>query len=533
MLLTSALALLAGVGWIYLAPAAIGGSTSYVVTSGRSMQPLFHTGDLAVVRPAASYRVGEVVAYRSSLLHVVVLHRITAIHNGRYTFKGDHNSFVDPTHPSRAALVGRLWLRVPRGGVLLHWLHTPLIGALLAGGAGLLLMAGTGKRRRSRRRRRSERDRGPAFPGARPVTAGHSAAGPTNLRTVLIVCAVGAVAFALVGLVALLHPLRAPATRNVPYTQQVSFGYSAVARPGPVYPTGVVSTGDPIFLQLVRRVRVRVRYRLTSTPAAAIAGTEATALRITGPTGWSRTIPLTAPRPFTGTRAGAAVTLDLPSLQRLLAQVQRQTGVSAGSAYGLAVVADVHVRGRLAGTPIHQSFKPALSFQLEPLQLQPGSGSAGASPGQSSFSPRRRGTVPTATTAPAVLGVAGVSVSIATARWLALAGLLAALGAGLLVAVALRRSRGLHEAARIQADYGHLMVPIAAGADLGWPPVEVASIDALVRLAARSEQLILHNHGETADSYLVNDNGTVYRYQVKLPKVAWGEWTQAPVKLAA
>ncbi|MGH3266801.1 MAG: signal peptidase I, partial [Trebonia sp.] len=469
MLLTSALVLLAGAAWFYLAPTAIGGSTSYVVTSGRSMQPLFHTGDLALVRPAGSYRVGEVVAYRSSVLHVVVLHRITAIHNDRYTFKGDNNNFTDPTHPARAALVGRLWLRVPRGGSILNLLHRPLIGALLAGGAGLLLMAGTGKRRRSRRGRRSEHPDGPVRPGARPVTAGHSPSGPTNLRTLLIACAVGAAAFTLLGLIALLHPLRAPATRNVPYTQQVRFGYRADARRGPVYPSGVVSTGDPIFLQLVHRVQIHFRYRLKSAAPATITGSEATALRITGPTGWSRTIPLSSPHPFTGTRAGAAVTLDLPSLQRLLAQVQRQTGVSAGSAYALAVVAEVHVRGRLAGTPIHESFKPALSFQLQPLQLQPGSGSAGTSPGQSSFLPHQRGTVPMATTTAAALGVAGVSITVGTVRWLALAGLLASLGAALLVAVPLRRSRGFDEAARVQAEYGQLIVPIAAGADLGWP----------------------------------------------------------------
>ncbi|MGH2855846.1 MAG: signal peptidase I, partial [Solirubrobacteraceae bacterium] len=125
--------------WFYLAPTAIGGSTTYVVTSGISMEPSFHTGDLAIVRPASQYRVGDIVAYHSTLLHVITLHRIVAIHNGRYTFKGDNNNFTDPTHPSRAALVGRLWLRVPHGGMLLHWLHTPLIGALLAGGAGLLL----------------------------------------------------------------------------------------------------------------------------------------------------------------------------------------------------------------------------------------------------------------------------------------------------------------------------------------------------------------------------------------------------------
>src|SRR6476646_2173030 len=106
-LLSATLVVLAVAAWLLLAPTQIGGETSYVTTSGTSMQPRFHSGDLALVRPADHYRVGEIVAYRSKLLHVVVLHRIIAIKGNRYVFKGDSNNFVDPTRPRRAELVGR------------------------------------------------------------------------------------------------------------------------------------------------------------------------------------------------------------------------------------------------------------------------------------------------------------------------------------------------------------------------------------------------------------------------------------------
>src|SRR5438445_716851 len=82
---TASISLLAAAAWLFFAPTRIGGSTTYVVTSGVSMQPRFHTGDLALVRPADHYRVGMIVAYRGSLLKVVVLHRIVAIHDGHYT----------------------------------------------------------------------------------------------------------------------------------------------------------------------------------------------------------------------------------------------------------------------------------------------------------------------------------------------------------------------------------------------------------------------------------------------------------------
>src|SRR5690349_18564899 len=86
---------LAGI-WVLLAPPALGGRTSYVVTSGVSMQPLFHTGDLALVRTQSSYAVGEIVAYRSPTLGEVVLHRIHTGDAQGFRTKGDNNSWLDP-----------------------------------------------------------------------------------------------------------------------------------------------------------------------------------------------------------------------------------------------------------------------------------------------------------------------------------------------------------------------------------------------------------------------------------------------------
>ncbi len=92
-----------------------------------------------------------------------------------------------------------------------------------------------------------------------------------------------------------------------------------------------------------------------------------------------------------------------------------------------------------------------------------------------------------------------------------------------------KRGEAFEESVKIQAQYGHLIVPIVAGEDLGWPPVDVPNIKALVRLAESGQRLILHNRSGDTDTYMVNDEGTVYRYQVKSSKVVWGEWTDAPV----
>ena len=50
------------------------GEAALVTTHGISMEPTFHTGDLAVLAPSARYHVGEVVGYHSPLLHLSLIH---------------------------------------------------------------------------------------------------------------------------------------------------------------------------------------------------------------------------------------------------------------------------------------------------------------------------------------------------------------------------------------------------------------------------------------------------------------------------
>jgi signal peptidase I len=116
------------------------------------MEPRFHTGDLAILRHAEDYRVGDVVGYRSDLMRTVVMHRIVAVEDGRYSFRGDNNPTRDPEALPRDHLIGALAMRVPRGGELLNALTDP---ALLGVVAFALLAAGgaTGRRSRTRRRR--------------------------------------------------------------------------------------------------------------------------------------------------------------------------------------------------------------------------------------------------------------------------------------------------------------------------------------------------------------------------------------------
>ena len=139
--------------WIFFAPTQMGGSSVYSVTSGVSMQPLLVKNDLALIRVETTYHVGDVVLYNSSVLHKPVLHRIVAIQNGDYFFKGDNNDFVDPGYATRSELVGKLWVHVPEAGTVIGWLGAPLHAGLLAGMASLIVMLSGGRHPRRRKRR--------------------------------------------------------------------------------------------------------------------------------------------------------------------------------------------------------------------------------------------------------------------------------------------------------------------------------------------------------------------------------------------
>ena len=135
------------VAWVLLVVAAValwpknlGGTMTYVITSGTSMKPMFTAGDLAVLRTTDDYRVGDVVAYRSEVLKRVVMHRVLTEQDGVYTFQGDNNDFVDPDKVRDEQMLGKLALRVPGVGPAFAWLFKP-VNVLLVVGALYLLFS--------------------------------------------------------------------------------------------------------------------------------------------------------------------------------------------------------------------------------------------------------------------------------------------------------------------------------------------------------------------------------------------------------
>ena len=141
---------------VTLRPQVLGGPATFVAVRGSSMVPTYEHGDLVVVESVATYRVGQVVAYRVPAGEVgaghVVIHRIVggdAAHG--FTMQGDHNSAPDPWMPKQADMVGLASFRVANAGRLVSLVQQPVIMGGLASAIVVTVLLAQPPRHRRRR----------------------------------------------------------------------------------------------------------------------------------------------------------------------------------------------------------------------------------------------------------------------------------------------------------------------------------------------------------------------------------------------
>lgn len=136
--LSIAAVVLAVLFWaFFLRPQTLGGPAGYVLVSGHSMLPRYHTGDLVLVEHRSTYHVGEVIAYHvpkgDPMAGAQVIHRIIGGNaTTGFIVKGDNRTAPDVWHPTPKDIVGAKVLRIPDAIVVLQFLRTPFLMALLA-----------------------------------------------------------------------------------------------------------------------------------------------------------------------------------------------------------------------------------------------------------------------------------------------------------------------------------------------------------------------------------------------------------------
>ena len=491
-------------------PASLGGRTTYVSTHGTSMLPRFHSGDLAIVRASSEYRVGEITAYYSSTLRTVVLHRIIAVHDGRFTFKGDSNDFVDPDHPTAGRLVGKLVARVPHGGAYRAILAEPVVlfPALAVGFGGLTLGAQRSRRKRARRR---------APPPAPVNPLSHTRGLATRGIAVLATGALMASGAVLVAVTVWHAPRTETTARAEPYRQNATIGYSGPAPRGAVYPDGRIHNGDPLFRRVVKQVDVDLHYAFAAPGASrhAVRGTSEVVADVSSATGWHRRLVLAPSRAFAGDEVDTTARLDLRTIRRIERAFTNETGLGTPDVT-LRVTWKVHVGGEVDAIRIAADLAPAIAFQVTPVELLPsrnsGLGSNQLAPGATITN---TGSVPVPVVHSRTFNLWHVHTSSSRARLLSLV-LIALILAMTALAFAITRRRPAPGSAdAIVARYRYLLVNATALPSAGRRPVvAVDRMRDLARLAKLHEELIVHAAAPERHRFALFTDAVVYTHEI-------------------
>ena len=484
--LALAVVLAIAAAWALFAPPLLGGSASYVVTGGKSMEPRFHAGDLAVVRARPAYIVGEIVAYRSEALDALVLHRLIWRDGERYLLKGDANDFVDPEQPTYDELVGSLAWSVPHGGDVIDKLRSPVVAAAAAVLAAAILLGGAeaARRRRGRRRARVE---------SRPRPAPRSPGQPEliALTVTIALAAVAVLGFA----------VETSATKpdEVTFAHGAVIEYRGAATRGVAYPDGRVQTGEPLFLGLVGPLDVSFTYRFSSGARHELRGRAALAVELVAATGWKRTVQIAPWRAFSGDRVAVSGLLDVGRIPALLDRLEAETGL-VSTTYQLQIVPRVVIEGTVEGTPLQDTFAPVASFPLDRLVARlPATVPAGTDP----LRPEAAGALTVERTVPRTAALLGQEVSLVRIRAAAAVG---SVIAGLVLLGLVWRRFRRRPVAVSEPPRG----AVVEGVRIDERLVELTDLDALIALARRYDRVVVHERREHGDAYWFADDGLVY-----------------------
>jgi signal peptidase I len=508
--LSAVVALLLAAAWLFL-PTALGGGTTYVSTHGTSMQPRFSTGDLAVLRPAGSYEVGDVIAYRSDTLDTTVMHRIVQRDGDRFVTQGDNNSWLDQDHPAPDDVMGSLWIRVPQGGTALAALRSPGVLGVVSLAIGALMWAVRRPRRPNRGRGR--RPRNVSIPPPTLAAPAQARAGSAAVAA----SAVGVVAL-IASSVLLVLPDEQTSTRAVPVTEAGRFSYSGEASPGTTYPDGRIDTGDPIYTALAGPLTVSYEQSLASGGDLQADGTVRLGLSLTAPDGWTAELHGGSPVTLRNATATATVALDTAGAAATLAAHYYEVGVDGGTAT-LTITPEVDVDGTVDGRPFAVTPAKALAFTLDPASLKPAGGPEALQTSGGT-------TVTVEDLVPRTFSLGPVRLSLGDARLLALGVSVLALLAWV-VATWLGGARTVGAVdSFLQRRAGRVLA--VAGFVPDGTVVDVADPEALYKVAERLDTLVLHHAGPAGDTFAVRDVGTTYRCVV--PRAVVPQPTPRPAR---
>ncbi len=479
--------------WYFFAPGTLGGRVEYVIVNGNSMEPDYHKGDLVIIAEASSYQVGDVVTYRDDQIDAYVIHRIIGEDSGRYILKGDNNSWIDNTRPDRSQILGKQWLFVPKAGNHIFWLRKPLnmtlVTLIAAGGLFFTVVLQNDHEKNKAKRKRKN-----GYPLG-------------ILEYVLYSLSIFVFLFLILTIFSFTKPLSKKAP-PIPYQQTGVFSYKANGSPT-VYDDGQVETGEPVYLKSACVVDFQYSYSFNGSDLEFISGNnKLSAIIQNDKTGWKKTIDLA---PQTGFNAVAFVnnaSLDLCNLISMIREIEDETGVRT-SVYSVFVQSDVEVEGRLSGLLFKDKYTQDLNFKLDDVQFYLAGNSSDSKP----YYLYREGSLDNPLMVENEINLGKLSIDVKTIRAIAIIGMLLSLFSVIILWLYIDHQSKVDKDGYIRLKYGQLIIETAiSGWDKSILVVDVINIDELAKIATRHNTMILHTLRENKHFYLVENEGTVYRY---------------------
>ncbi|RLD10539.1 MAG: signal peptidase I [Chloroflexota bacterium] len=495
-----------GVLWLFFAPIQLGGSVTYVMIDGNSMEPSYHEGDLVIARKQNSYKIEDVIVYEHPNIGPV-FHRIVDQKGEQFVLKGDHNSWLDTYKPTTNDIFGKLWLHISSGGSVIKTLRDPrylaLFSILIAGLVVVIVFNKKTILSKHQRRKYMKRKK--------RVTPSDTGS-PESRLEILLVLGVFILLALLLGAFAFTKPAKLQVADDIQYRHTGNLTYTAVDT-GDVYDAEQIQSGEPVFLELACDVNMRYEYELDillveQAPTESFQGTARISAKVTDPNGWNRTLQLLPQTSFSGQKLIVKTGLNLCEMRELITHMEEATGVG-NQWYNLIITPEIFIQGKVMGEELHDTFAPAISFQLDSLLMRIISDAE-----NNPLTTTEIGILPRFRQETNELTVLGVEMPVIIARLISAGMFILSLMLGLWFGLPVYHDWQKGDATRIKIQYSPLLIDIReenlTSGDNHF--VEVISFQELSKLAERYGAVILHEEQGLFHRYLVQDGNTVYQY---------------------
>lgn len=509
---TSGLSLLLTVTLLVIfAPVRLGGEMTLLVVNGTSMEPRMRTGDFAFVSRDRLPHVGEIGAYRSPTLGVVI-HRVIADDGARLTFLGDNRTTVDPDQPAHDEIVGRLVMHIPGAARYIRLIGDPraiamlVAVSILAGGVMSSRKAGTREMIWNRIRR------------MRPAPAGMAQLSiwrPFGVQLAGIAATLVVASAALFMLVAW-SGYTESSSKVVAFSERGVFDYTASDVPAGLYPNDRLAAPQPVIRGATRGLNISYDYSLgpkdVPIDPGSVSGSYTITVEIVHDTGWRRDLVIVPPTAFSGDTVHVSAPLALSQLEELAARFESALKIQDNlAAYTVRVVATVNAKGTAASQPFTREVSQSMQFAMNNRVL-----TLDRDPKNTTLSVVTTPTVILTTEVQRHLNIPIVQLGLTykDIPSLAWGGLL--LGGGLLTVVAVASATTVRAAERsaILSRHRDLLVDVtseefAPMADV----VFVRQFDDLIRIALMGSIPVMRFVGEVRDLYAVHTATRTFVYQ--------------------